>query len=136
MGDATLGDVSGDFPVIGVDTLYMASTAKRFQTPDMGTDESVRVAVTAFDDVPRGFQMLARPVDAAIGLRHGVDIEVGGLWLGLGWDGIDRDDMKSRVGSLVPYRKSCPMVFCISAPSASPKTVGSAFLMPRGFLNR
>ena len=95
IGHAPLGDVGGDFPVVGVDALDMAGAAQGFQPADMGADEGVRVAVAAFDDVPRGFQMLARPVDAAIGFCHELDVEVRGPRLGLGRDGIERDDMPS-----------------------------------------
>jgi hypothetical protein len=51
IGNAPLGDVVGDSPMVGVDALDMAGPAQGFQPADVGTDEGVRVAVALLDDV-------------------------------------------------------------------------------------
>jgi hypothetical protein len=58
----------------------------------MGADEGVRVAVALLDDAPRHFQMHTRLVDAAIGLRHDLDVVIRRPGLGLGRRRIERDD--------------------------------------------
>ena len=79
--------------MVGVDAFDVAGAAQGFQPAHVGANEGVGVAVALFDDVPRRFQMLARPVDAAIGFRHELDVEVGRSGLGFGRRRIERDDM-------------------------------------------
>ena len=79
--------------MVGVDALDVPGAAQGFQPAHMGANEGVRVPVALFDDVPCRFQMQARPVDAAIGFRHDLDVDIRRPGLGLGRRRIERDDM-------------------------------------------
>lgn len=85
--------------MVGVDPLDMARTAQRLQPADMGSDISLRVATPLLDDIPYHAEMLTRLVNAAVGVRHGVEVDVGGPGLGLGRHRVERDDVAGLISA-------------------------------------
>lgn len=65
--------------MVGVDVFDVPGAAQGFQPADVRADEGVRVALEPFDLWPGGFQMLARPVDAAVQRRHIADVRSAAL---------------------------------------------------------
>jgi hypothetical protein len=63
MGHAALGQVDGDFPVVGVEALDMACARECVQATDIRPDEGVGIAADLLDRDSGPLQMLARPVD-------------------------------------------------------------------------
>jgi len=66
IGHAALGDIGGDFPAVGGDTLDMAGAAQSFQPANMRADVSLRIAADPLYFGAGSFQMGTGAIDAGV----------------------------------------------------------------------